>query len=115
VTVRSARGSIECKAMVTRRVRPLRVQGRTVHQIALPFHWGYAGEAVGAIANDLVSLTAEPNVSIQESKVFTCDVRPGRLAGNAPERPTKPDAHWPTREPMPQTPASAQPEGRVHS
>jgi formate dehydrogenase major subunit len=113
VTVRSARGSIECKAMVTRRVKPLRVQGRTIHQIALPFHWGYAGEAVGAIANDLVSLTAEPNVSIQESKVFTCDVRPGR-SGNSSQRPTTPYAHWPTREPMPQTPASAQPEGRVH-
>ena len=37
--------------MVTRRLRPLVVEGRVVHQIGLPFHWAFAGETVGGNAN----------------------------------------------------------------
>ena len=50
------RAAIEARAMVTRRMRPLHVTARTMHQIAMPFHWGFAGETVGAIANDLTSM-----------------------------------------------------------
>ena len=64
--------------MVTRRLKPLRSTGGLVHQIGLPFHWGYAGEAVGAIANDLTSLVADPNVSMHEGKTFACQVMAGR-------------------------------------
>ena len=112
LTVHSARGTIEARAMVTRRLKPLRVEGRTVHQIGIPFHWGYAGESVGDIANDLTSLVADPNVSMHEGKVFACRVEPGR-AYVSNQRPTQPYAPWPTREPSPQTPASAQAEGRM--
>ena len=35
--------------MVTRRLKPLVVDGQTIHQIGMPFHWGYAGEAVGDV------------------------------------------------------------------
>ena len=52
--------------MVTRRLRPLLVEGRVVHQIGLPFHWAFAGEVVGDNANDLTSLVADPNVSMHE-------------------------------------------------
>ena len=112
LTVRSARGAIEAKAMVTERLKPLTVNGQVVHQVGLPFHWGYSGESVGAIANDLVALTAEPNVSIQESKVFACDVTPGRLPEGA-RRATKAFAPWPSRADVPQTPRPAQPEGHL--
>jgi formate dehydrogenase major subunit len=54
------------------------VDGRTVHQVALPWHWGFGGPSPGDSANDLGSLSADPNVSIQESKAFTCDLRAGR-------------------------------------
>ena len=67
--------------MVTRRLRPLLVEGRIVHQIGLPFHWAFAGEAVGGNANDLTSLVADPNVSMHEGKAFACQVEAGRLAG----------------------------------
>ena len=112
-TVQSARGSIEAKALVTRRLRPLQIDGKLVHQIGIPFHWGFAGESVGDIANDLVSITAEPNVSIQEDKAFGVDVEAGRTHSSN-QRPTKPFAPWPTVMPAPDTPASAQPEGQVH-
>ena len=79
LTIVSARGAIEARAMVTRRLRPFRIEGRTVHQVGLPFHWGYQGVATGAIANDLTHLVLEPNVGIYEVKAIMVDVRPSRL------------------------------------
>ncbi len=111
VTVQTARGRIEARAMVTRRLRPLFVEGRVIHQIGLPFHWAFAGETVGGNANDLTALLADPNVSMHESKAFACQVHPGRLDGRA-AGPTKPTAAWPTLEPVPDTPNAAQPEGK---
>ena len=111
LTVRSPRGRIEARALVTRRQRPLLIEGRIIHQIGLPFHWAFAGEVVGDNANDLTALVADPNVSMHECKAFVCQVYPGRLDGRAP-RPTKSPAIWPTHEPVPDTPAAAQPEGR---
>jgi formate dehydrogenase major subunit len=98
--------------MVTRRLRPFVVEGRVVHQIGLPFHWAFAGESVGSNANDLTALLADPNVSMHESKAFACQVHAGRIEGHAPQ-PTVPAAPWPTLDPIPDTPASAQPEGRL--
>jgi formate dehydrogenase major subunit len=112
VVVSTRRGAIEARAMVTSRIRPLTVAGRTLHQIGLPFHWGFAGETVGGIANDLTSIALDPNVSIHEAKAFTCNVWPGRLENYHAERPLC-VAPWPTREPAPQTPKSAQPEGQA--
>jgi formate dehydrogenase major subunit len=77
-TIISARGAIEARVLVTDRIPPLRVQGRTVHQIGLPYHWGNRGIAKGDAANDLLSLVLDPNVQIQESKAATCDIQPGR-------------------------------------
>jgi formate dehydrogenase major subunit len=112
LTVRTARGQIEARAMVTRRLRPFRIEGQVVHQIGLPFHWAFAGEIVGANANDLTAIMADPNVSMHECKAFACQVRAGRLEGRALQ-PTEPTAHWPTLEPVLETPSSAQPEGRL--
>ena len=112
MTIRTARGRIEARAMVTRRLRPFVIEGRVVHQIGLPFHWAFAGECVGSNANDLTALLADPNVSMHDCKAFACQVHAGRLDGQAPH-PTVPAAPWPTLDPIPNTPASAQPEGRL--
>jgi formate dehydrogenase major subunit len=77
-TIRTARGEIECRVLVTERVRPLRVRGRVVHTIGLPYHWSYVGRVRGDPANELIGFVADPNVSIQESKALTGDIRPGR-------------------------------------
>jgi formate dehydrogenase major subunit len=80
VTLRSA---IEARVLVTDRITPLRVDGRVLHQVWLPYHWGGAGLTRGDSANDLFGIVLDPNVLIQENKVGSCDLRPGR-------RPTGP-------------------------
>jgi formate dehydrogenase major subunit len=77
-TIISARAAIEARVMVTDRIPPLEVQGRTVHQIGLPYHWGNRGIVKGDAANDLLSVVLDPNVQIQEAKAATCDIQPGR-------------------------------------
>jgi formate dehydrogenase major subunit len=78
MTVVTERATIEARAKVTDRIRPLRVEGRLVHQVALPWHWGFRGGVTGDTTNDLGTFASDPNVSIQESKAFSCDVRAGR-------------------------------------
>ena len=84
-TIVSARTAIEARVLVSDRMKPLPIDGRTVHQIGLPYHWGVGQDALssGDSANDLFGVTLDPNVHIQESKVGSCDIRPGR-------RPTGP-------------------------
>ncbi|MBW9206345.1 molybdopterin-dependent oxidoreductase [Mumia sp. zg.B17] len=82
-TIITSRSAIEARVLVTDRLTPLKVEGRTVHQVWLPYHWGEGGLVTGDSANDLIGISLDPNVLIQESKVGTCDVRPGR-------RPTGP-------------------------
>ena len=77
-TVSTSRGSIEGRVLVTERIAPLQVNGRTVHQVGLPWHWGHAGHSRGDAANDLFPIVLEPNVYIQEVKAATCSIRPGR-------------------------------------
>jgi formate dehydrogenase major subunit len=77
-TIISARSAIEARVLVTERMKPLTVQGRTLHQIGLPYHWGPNGYSTGDAANELAHLSLDPNVHIQEVKVLACDIRPGR-------------------------------------
>ena len=77
-TIRTARALIEARVMVTRRVRPLKIDGRTVHQVGIPYHWGYRGNVTGDIVNDLLAISEEPNVRIMETKALVCNVLPGR-------------------------------------
>src|SRR3954470_9309808 len=74
----TARAAVEARVSVTDRMAPLRLDGRVVHQVWLPFHWGPTGLVTGDAFNDLLGVVADPNVLIQESKVTTCDVLPGR-------------------------------------
>ncbi|WP_431873045.1 formate dehydrogenase [Nocardiopsis eucommiae] len=84
-TVVTARNAIEARVLVTDRMRPLRVQGRLVHQIGMPYHWGPNGYSTGDSANELMSMALDPNVHIQEVKALTADIRPGRRP-RGPER-----------------------------
>jgi formate dehydrogenase major subunit len=77
-TIVTARNAIEARVLVTDRMAPLRIQGRILHQIGLPFHWGPNGHSRGDAANELVSISLDPNVHIQEDKALTADIRPGR-------------------------------------
>ena len=77
-TLVTARGIIEARVLVTQRMAPLRLQGRTIHQIGLPFHWGPNGYTTGDAANELTAMALDPNVHIQEDKALTADIRPGR-------------------------------------
>jgi formate dehydrogenase major subunit len=79
-TLISPRAAIEARVLVTERMSPLTIGGRTVHMIGLPYHWGVGHDAVvsGDGANDLLGVTLDPNVQIQESKVGSCDIRAGR-------------------------------------
>ncbi len=77
-TIISSRAAVEARVLVTDRLTPLRVRGRLVHQVGLPYHWGTSGLSRGDSANDLYSLALDPNVHIQEVKAATCDIRAGR-------------------------------------
>jgi formate dehydrogenase major subunit len=79
VVVSTARGSVEAKAVVTHRLRPFTIDGRTIYQIGMPFHFGWQGYATGAIANTLTAIVGDPNTTIHEGKAFTCNLRKGRL------------------------------------
>jgi len=77
-TIVTERAAIEARVLVTRRLRPLEVQGRVVDQVGLPYHWGWRGLTTGGAANDLFPLVLDPNVHIQEVKAASCDIQPGR-------------------------------------
>jgi formate dehydrogenase major subunit len=79
-TVVSPRGAIECRALVTRRLRPFQIMGRTVHQIGMPWHWGFTGVVTGAVVNTISALVGDPNVTIHEGKAFMCQIVAGRRA-----------------------------------
>jgi formate dehydrogenase major subunit len=85
-TIVTARAAIEARVMVTERMKPLQVDGRTMHQVGLPYHWGNKGISTGDSANDLFAFTLDPNVHIQEVKAVSCDV----IAGRRPRGPDRP-------------------------
>jgi formate dehydrogenase major subunit len=84
VTVTSPRGKIHVRAMVTNRFKPFVVDGKKVHQIGVPWHWGYNGieglpGSKGDITNDLSATVGDPTVFIQETKAFVCNVKKGEV------------------------------------
>jgi formate dehydrogenase major subunit len=77
-TLVSARGAVEARVLVTDRMTPLHVDGRLLHTIGMPYHWGPNGYARGDSMNELSSMSLDPSSHIQEVKALTVDVRPGR-------------------------------------
>jgi len=74
VEVASARGKVEAVAMVTPRVKPFHVAGTTVHQVGLPWHYGWTTPRGGDSANLLTSTVGDPNTLIPETKAFMVNV-----------------------------------------
>jgi len=76
VLVRSKRGQIKVKALVTKRIRPLSVEGKEVHTVGLPFHWGFEGlTRPGYLTNSLTPFVGDANIQTPEFKAFLVDVR----------------------------------------
>ncbi len=74
VVVESARGKVEGVAMVTKRFKPFQINGQVVHQVGLPWHWGYTGLSQGDSANVLTPPVGDANTMIPETKAFLCNV-----------------------------------------
>ncbi|MBB5784045.1 formate dehydrogenase [Nonomuraea jabiensis] len=85
-TIVTARNAIEARVMVTDRMPSLRLDGKVLHQIGLPFHYGPNGLARGDAANELSAISLDPNSHIQEVKALAADIRPGRRP-RGPELP----------------------------
>lgn len=80
VTIFTPRGLISAKAMVTSRMRPLLIDGKMLHQVGLPYQWGWKGIVKGDVVNDLLAISEDPNVRIMESKCLVCNLVPGQRA-----------------------------------
>jgi formate dehydrogenase major subunit len=78
--ISSARGSYIAKAMVTKRIKPMLIDGKKTYQIGIPIHWGYRGisEDDGKTAKTLVNLLSptviDPNAFTPEFKGFLVKV-----------------------------------------
>lgn len=79
VTISTSRGSIHTKALVSDRIPVYDFEGKKLHTIGLPYHWGPNGIVKGDVVNDLIGICAEPNVAIHEAKAFTANLEAGRL------------------------------------
>jgi formate dehydrogenase major subunit len=77
-TVITARQAVEGRVMVTERIKPLEIQGRPMHLVGVPYHWGGVGIVTGDSGNELLPVVLDYNVHISEYKAATCDIRPGR-------------------------------------
>ena len=76
VIVESARGRVKAVAVVTIRFRPFKIQGKTVHEVGLPWHYGWVYPKNGGdSANILTPSTGDPNTRIPETKAFMVNVR----------------------------------------
>ena len=79
VTISSERGHIQARALVTSRIKPLRIGGRMVEQVGLPWHFGFAGLAKGDSANVLTAAVGCANTTIPEYKAFLCNIEKGGI------------------------------------
>lgn len=75
VKVWNTRGEITAVAVVTKRLKPFQMNGTTVHQIGMPWHWGYSGLSTGDSANVLTPSVGDANTMCPEFKAFLCNVR----------------------------------------
>ena len=75
VIVESTRGRVDMVALVTKRFKPFQLDGTKVHQVGIPWHWGYTGLSTGDSANVLTPHVGDANTMIPEYKAFLVNVR----------------------------------------
>ncbi len=75
VIVESARGQVNMVALVTKRFKPFQLNGKKIHQVGIPWHWGYTGLSTGDSANVLTPHVGDANTMIPEYKAFLVNVR----------------------------------------
>jgi formate dehydrogenase major subunit len=75
VKVWSARGEVMVKALVTKRMQPLRIGGQEVFTVWMPYNWGFRGLSVGPSANVLTIDALDPGASTQETKACLVNVK----------------------------------------
>jgi formate dehydrogenase major subunit len=78
--ISTPRAKVEARVLITRRMRPMWIDGRRIHQVGLPYHWGHKGVVKGDVVNDLLAISEEPNVRIMETKALVCNVEPKAAA-----------------------------------
>jgi formate dehydrogenase major subunit len=77
VRVWSKRGSVQAKAYLTKRIKPLQVDGKTMHIVGVPLHWGFTGQAKkGFGPNSLTPFVGDANVETPEFKAFLLNIEP---------------------------------------
>jgi formate dehydrogenase major subunit len=75
VRVASKRGAIVCKAYVTKRIKPMMVDGKPTHVVGVPLHWGFTGQTLkGYAANTLTPSVGDANTQTPEFKAFLVNV-----------------------------------------
>jgi formate dehydrogenase major subunit len=76
VLIRSKRGQIKVKALVTKRIHALTIEGQEVHTVGLPLHWGFEGlTRPGYLVNTLTPFVGDANIQTPEFKAFLVDVQ----------------------------------------
>ena len=71
----SKRGAVKAKAVVTKRIVPLTCDGKTVHIVGVPLHWGFIGETKeGFGPNSLTPYVGDANIETPEYKAFLVDI-----------------------------------------
>ena len=75
VKVSSKRGFIKAVAVVTKRIKPMKIEGKTVHHVGIPIHWGFKGlTKPGYLANTLTPFVGDGNTNTPEFKTFLVKV-----------------------------------------
>ena len=73
--VSSARGEVTVKALVTKRMAPLVIDGREVTTIWMPYNWGFQGLSRGPSTNVLTIDAVDPGAGTQETKACLVNVQ----------------------------------------
>ena len=76
VRLTSARNieGVEAYAMITKRLKPFVIQGKTYHMVGTTWHFGYKGLVTGGNMNDLTPFIGDPNTMIPEYKAFLVNI-----------------------------------------
>lgn len=75
IRVSSNRGYINAVAVVTKRIKALAVEGKTIHQVGIPLHWGFVGlTKPGFLTNTLTPFVGDGNSQTPEFKSFLVNV-----------------------------------------